>query len=71
MVFQHFEPKSSKNLRFFNGFGVGEASLGRPGPASLARPAWLGHSRPGFVVRVSKRAQEAIQRGLGLPRWPM
>ena len=66
MVFQRFESKSSKNQRFFNGFGVGEAIL-----ASLARPAWLGHSRPGFVVRVSKRAQEAIQRGPGLPRWPM
>ena len=29
MVFQHFEPKSSKNQRFFNSFRVGAG----PGPA--------------------------------------
>ena len=32
MVFQHFEAKSFKNLRFFNGFGFREAGSLPAGP---------------------------------------
>ena len=32
MFFQHFQFKSFKNQRFFNGFGFGEASVSQSGP---------------------------------------
>ena len=44
MVFQHFEPKSSKNQRFFNGFGLREAG-------SPAGRAYTGPGRPSVAIR--------------------
>ena len=60
MVFQHFEPKSSKKQRFFNGFRLGEASLG-PGPPGRASRGEPG--RPGQTSRTSPG--QACAR----PRW--
>ena len=63
MVFQHFEPKSFKNHRFFNGFGVG------PGPdPARARPrpgTGLGGAEPGLggspgMTWLSQASQETV-----------
>ena len=68
MVFQHFEPKSSKKHRFFNGFGVGPGSAGlhrarqshAAGP-SRARQTGRGQpskpNRPGWACQPSETVQ--------------